>query len=420
MKVSHRLRGPLTLLLLLLAIPFLQACESGAAWEGTVIDSAGISIVMNTDRPLWTDETAWTLEEDLRIGTVAGDVNYQFGNILFGVDADASGNIYVLDMQAQDIRVYDPEGTYVRTIGGPGSGPGEIGQQGIFLFVDQNGEVVLPDLGNVRVQRYSPEGEVLGSFRIEIAGGAPARWDLGPNGEIMAQLRGLNVEGIATLEEGDPIVIYDSTGAVSDTLAMLPKGEMTAGISEESFSMMIFAPEPVWDLSPTGYLYGARNSEYRVHVTSPDGVLTRIIARDVGRKPVSDPEKDAIFRVMRQQMQDLGVPQAQLEQIVQGVGIADEYPAFGQLFCGPDETLWVQRILAASDMSEEDAAEFDPQNLGSRDWEVFDSEGRYMGVVAMPDRFRPVTSKGGMIYGVWADELDVQHVMRLRINMPEA
>jgi hypothetical protein len=162
------------------------------------------------------------------------------------------------------------------------------------------------------------------------------------------------------------------------------------------------------------------NSEYRIHVTSPEGELTRIITRDVEQKPVSQGEQDVILNVMRDQMSAMGVPDPQLEQIVQGIGIADVYPAFGQLFCGPRQSLWVQRIRSAADMVEDEDVEFDPQNVGSPDWEVFDAEGRYLGVVTFPDRFRPVIAKGDQIYGVWTDELDVQYVMRLQVNMPEA
>lgn len=56
----------------------------------------------------------------------------------------------------------------------------------------------------------------------------------------------------------------------------------------------------------------------------------------------------------------------------------------------------------------------------SPDWSVFDPEGRYLGVVRMPDRFKPMVSRSDNIYGVWRDDLDVQYVLRLRIlGMPE-
>ncbi|MCJ7628782.1 MAG: hypothetical protein MUO50_10390, partial [Longimicrobiales bacterium] len=62
------------LLSLLVTIPLLQACaDSGGAWEGTVTDSAGVTIVHNTSTPIWGSGDEWTVTEELRIGTVAGE-----------------------------------------------------------------------------------------------------------------------------------------------------------------------------------------------------------------------------------------------------------------------------------------------------------------------------------------------------------
>lgn len=408
----------LILLLLPLSLPVLQACGGGAgAWEGTMADSAGITVVHNTATPIWRSGDEWTVTEDLKIGTVAGEPEYQFGLLAF-VEVTDDGTMYAMDIQAQEAKAYDVNGNYLRTIGGPGGGPGEIGQGAVFIFDDGQGGLIIPDLGNQRVNRYTQDGEPLGSFPIALQAGIPTRWGVDPSGRLFAQLRGLNVQGIAALEEGDPIAVYDTTGAVVDTIAMLPKGQTLAGATQEQFSMVLFAPEPVWDLAPDGSVYYALNNQYRVMVNNPDGVLTRIITREVAPKPVEESDRNAILQTLREQYAQFGVPPAQMEQIMQGIGFADFYPAFGQVFLGPEGTLWVQRIRSARDMAEgaEEGVEFDAQDIGSPEWEVLDSEGRYMGVVTLPDRFQPVNVQGDQIYGVWRDELDVQYIMRLQVN----
>jgi len=251
-----------------------------------------------------------------------------------------------------------------------------------------------------------------------IQAGIPTRWGVDPQGRLLAQLRGLNVPGIEALEEGDPIVVYDTTGAVVDTIALLPQGQTLAGATEEQFSMVLFSPEPVWDLDETGSVYYAMNDQYRVLVNGPDGALTRVITREVERKPVEESDKTAILNTIRDQYGQFGLPPAQIEQLLQGIGFADSYPAFGLLFLGPGETLWVQRIRSAKDMAEgaEEEFEFNAQDIGSPEWEVLDSEGRYLGVVTLPERFQPVNVKGDLLYGIWRDELDVQYIMRLRVD----
>lgn len=405
-------------LLLPLTLPFLQACGGGAgAWDGTMADSAGITVVHNTATPIWRSGDEWTVTEDLRIGTVAGDPEYQFGLLAYVEVAD-DGTIYTIDAQAQELRAYDAQGTYIKTIAGPGSGPGELGQGAVFVLDDGQGGLMVPDLGNVRVNRYGPGGEPVGSYPISLQAGIPTRWGVDPSGRLFAQLRGLNVQGIAALEEGDPIVVYDTTGAVVDTIAMLPKGQTLAGSTEGQLSMVLFSPEPVWDLASDGSVYYALNNQYRVMVNNPEGVLTRIITRNVEQKPVEESDRNAILRVMREQYSQLGLAPAQVEQIMQAVGFADNYPAFGQLFLGPEGTLWVQRIRSAKDMAAgaEEGAEFDARAIGSPEWEVLDSEGRYLGIVNLPERFAPTKVKGDLIYGLWTDELDVQYIMRIRLN----
>ena len=62
-----------------------------------------------------------------------------------------------------------------------------------------------------------------------------------------------------------------------------------------------------------------------------------------------------------------------------------------------------------------DAANF-LEDIGAPDWDVLDHEGRFLGVITMPDRFAPRVIVGDKIYGVWRDEMDVQYVVVLEIE----
>ena len=55
------------------------------------------------------------------------------------------------------------------------------------------------------------------------------------------------------------------------------------------------------------------------------------------------------------------------------------------------------------------------EDIGAKDWDVFDAEGRFLGVVTMPPRFSPRSIVGDKIYGVFRDDLDVQYAVRMRI-----
>ncbi len=101
-----------------LVLACIAACSAGDGWTGTVSDSAGVTIVANTGRGMGEEGKAWTLEEELHIGTIAGDVEYQFGQI-GGIAVDSRDRIFVLDAQARDVRVFSSDGTYQQTIGRP-------------------------------------------------------------------------------------------------------------------------------------------------------------------------------------------------------------------------------------------------------------------------------------------------------------
>jgi hypothetical protein len=46
---------------------------------------------------------------------------------------------------------------------------------------------------------------------------------------------------------------------------------------------------------------------------------------------------------------------------------------------------------------------------------VFDAEGRYLGIVALPEGFEAFQFAGDAIYGVWRDPMQVEYVKRLRV-----
>jgi len=72
----------------------------------------------------------WTVSaEPMVVIGREGDPHYEFSRVS-GVAFLRDGGVVVSDAGPQEIRVYDPEGTYQRTFGGAGDGPGEFGMLG--------------------------------------------------------------------------------------------------------------------------------------------------------------------------------------------------------------------------------------------------------------------------------------------------
>ncbi|TFG54134.1 MAG: hypothetical protein E4H37_01220 [Gemmatimonadales bacterium] len=412
-------RSDYSVLLLVLAL----ACAKGEAapeWAGTVTDSAGIPIVVNPTSELWTDASRWTVTEELKIGSAEDEPDYQFVRVA-GIAVGSDGRIYVMDQGAQQVRVFTSDGTFDEAIGGPGGGPGEFGAGAGPVLMGLGDTLLVPDLQQQRVNRYAPDGTSLGSYPMVFTDGLPLRWDATPSGVIVNQLRPLALPNQPATDSMDLIAVRGTDGSVTDTLMRVPSGK-TISFASGGPEITFFVAEPVWALTPdAGILFGV-NDEYRIGAYNPAGALTRVITKPSEPMPVGERDRTVLLNAMERLWKEAGVPAQAIDRLRSAIRFADNFPAYLQFLSGPKNTVWVQRILAPSALSPEAQEFFNPQqDLGSSDFDVFDAEGRYLGVVTMPERFTPLRFEGDTIYGIWRDELDVQYVVRLRIGgMPSA
>lgn len=385
--------------------------SDGADWAGTVTDSAGIPIVQNPAQGLWGEGEAWTVEEVLSVGSLDGDVAFQFGQIS-GVDVDADGNLYIADMRAQEIRVFDAAGAHLRTIGRPGGGPGELGNAvtGVYIVA---GEVVVPDLGNVRVSRYHLDGTFIESQQIDLAKGIPTRLDITANGYLVAQYRNLNPSPDAAAPAGDPIVTLALPGQPTDTLAVLPPGTAVQ-IRDGQARITIFGAEPAWDANVEGRLVTGMSDDWRLYVWGSGGALERIITRPHQPRPLASRDQQSIRDGLREAYRAMGLSGPALETVLSQMEFAAQYPAFFTLALGPSGSVWAQHVRTATDLASADGT-FDIQDLGSTTWSVFDAEGRYLGDITFPGKYQPLSAIGDRFYGIARDELDVQSLKVYRV-----
>jgi hypothetical protein len=79
-------------------------------------------------------------------------------------------------------------------------------------------------------------------------------------------------------------------------------------------------------------------------------------------------------------------------------------PMISYLFEGPRGTSWV-----ASQKADEAG------NPSGINWYFFDSEGRFLGTLDLGD-FQPMRALEDRVYGVEADDLGVQYVVRMKID----
>jgi hypothetical protein len=402
------------------AVLLATACggEAGgeAGWAGTVEDSAGVQLVKNTLTPVWGEGEAWVLEDVMTIGEAAGDPDYQFGQIS-GIVVTADGRIILVDQQAQHVKVFGPDGSYERTIGQGGSGPGEFGPGVGPILIGRGDTLIVPDLGNQRVNILRSDGSEPASFRMSFDQGIPARWDMTEAGDLVYQLRALNLPNTEQRDTLDLIATVSYAGEIIDTLMTPKRGESLTFGDDGQPIRMIFSPEPVWSLIGGDGLCIAVNDIFRLNMYDAGGVLDRIVTLPVERKPVTDADIESFMQTVERLLNEQGLPPETIEIVKSTFNFADYFPAFLQMMPGPNGSLWVQRVQEPTGMTAEEREAWNPLlDLGASEWDILDAEGRYLGMLDMPHRFQPVTFEGDLMYGIWRDEFDVQYVRVMKIT----
>jgi len=377
-----------------------DARESVGEWEGTIDTLPNGTIeVHNPSHGIWDSASAWRIDEELRIGSIEGTGPDLFGQIS-ALEVDEYGRIYVFEGQAQELRVFDSSGSFVRTIGREGGGPGEF-KQGIGMAWAPDGNLWVIDPGNVRISVFDTSGEYLTMNRIQ--GGyvmMPWRGRFDRAGRFYHY--GLDLDA----EAGSRFVMvqFDSALNSLDTLRIPPApdthyfelqsegGFMRAGVP--------FSAGISWTLSRAAHLWFANTGEYRIFKRTMEGDTALIVSREFEPIPVTAAEIDtAIISLDWFTRQGGKIDRSKFPSVK---------PALATMYVDDENQLWVVPVAQTT------------ADRGRR-LDVFESAGRYLGRINLPFRLSsgPLPLfRQGFLYGVTSDEFGVPYVIRARIVRP--
>jgi hypothetical protein len=246
----------LSVLMLLLAAVF-GACgsESGGGVEVETID--GVEHVHNPARPL-EPQIRVSFERDLVI-----EAEDEKGEILFyrpsGILVDSEDYMYVSDYRDGVIRVFDPEGNPVRTIGRKGQGPGE-NQVISAAALLPGGRLLVLDHRSRRSSLFDTAGKFLGShpwrqshfelFWADETGYLTDETLYEPETILLVKRFALDGNEIETWGRFSPFQMHIER-----------QGDMAVSLSIPYAPQSIFAGDPV-----RKRLYHCRNDVYRIEV----------------------------------------------------------------------------------------------------------------------------------------------------------
>jgi hypothetical protein len=350
-----------------------------------------------------TQPDTFHLVEEVRIGSVEGSETETFGRV-GAIAAGRDGRIWVLDGQGPVIRMFDPDGCYVRDVGRQGSGPGEY-RQVLGMQALHAGGVAIWDIGNNRITVYDEDGDYATSHRIGSGLFTADAFHVDTAGRFY--VRASDADGSLS----GVLIRVAATGEVIDSIA-LPREE------EDSSPLVVYTSEgPLYPYttatqfawSPFGYLVTGRNDRYSIDLFADDPVR---IERPHEPLPVSSGERDdwqALFDY-RDRMMATKV----------NTSIPSVKPVFRAIEVGADGRIWVDRYVAG----EEDPTRAEPREGGPpvrryterRTFDVFEPDGTFVGTTIVPPDTRIMERRGTHVWAVQRDELGVNYVLRLRMT----
>jgi hypothetical protein len=404
----------------------LAACggadgRGGAAgdWQARV-DTLGDTIVVRTERgSAWGDRAR--LVEEVRIGELDGPAHYTFGRIR-SVVPSADGRLYVLDEQVPAVRVFDAAGAHILSFGRRGSGPGEM-QRPDAMALMPDGRVLVRDPGNARISVFTPEGESLESWRIDGTFSTSDPMYVAADGRVFTQA--IISERMAERMEVGLVTLQDG-GTPGDTLRapvwnyeppLLTATNESDGGRAISRTGVPFTPQTSWTLDSHGRVVGGLGTRYAVEAFRTDGRILRI-ERTTPAVPVQPGERE-----FREHQTTRNMRNTDPNWRWSGPSIPGTKPPISRVRVDHDDRIWVQ--VAAPGEVVPEAERPDPPasgDVGPTPWrdplvfDLFEGEGRFLATLHAPPRFTWTASRGDHVWGVTRDELDVQYVVRLRIE----
>jgi len=126
-----------------------------------------------------------------------------------GICVDGNGNILVADTDNGRIEKFDPTGAFLSTIGTKGSGPGQLGQPN-GIAIDGAGNIYVADASNQRVQKLTPDGTLIAEWSPGLYG--PRKIAIGPDGSIYVVDQG-RTRIVKFSPDGQVLTTWGSSGS---------------------------------------------------------------------------------------------------------------------------------------------------------------------------------------------------------------
>lgn len=418
---------PTTILLAFAAIS-CQSDDAPARQEtgpATVVvtDSAGVEIVESVEAA-W-DGDGWRVvrEPTVTIGRTSGDERYLFGEVV-GAVALRDGRIAVADRQAHLIRVYSPGGVHIEDWGGRGEGPGEFSGGLRKLFPYRGDSILVKEFASYGSNIYddrgrfgravAPEMWLLFMHERPSLGFDPSAIPMGtcctlwgplPNGALLGSYSDMvSRAGGGTRQGSVMAAIVPASGGAPEPAGLFKGGQYHVDGEGDLWELQ-FQVRFSMTVGPDGY-FATEGDAYSIEAYDSDGSLRRIIRLARGPRPVTDEVKADHEARLRAQFTSPENEEWLRRKLA--VPYPSHLPAFDRLHADPEGNVWARQHRFG--------AEDGIAGATTHEFFVFGADGRYLGMIELPEGIEVYQIGTGFLLGKVSDEFGVDRVHLYRIE----
>jgi hypothetical protein len=283
------------------------------------------------------------------------------------------GSVIVADTRPAVLKVFAPDGRFVRTIGGEGAGPGEF--RAAFIAV-RGDTLIVQDPMNSRLTLINwRSGATLATQLSTCCYWAPV--DVDRDGR--AWLRMMAPLPDSTIPHGQGYIRQPLAGGSSDTTfvyerAGLPRATswvLRVGTQARMSTSVPLSPQAYYIIEPRGFVLTGWSAEYSLRVSRTGRDTVAIFGRRWSPVAVDGAERDRLYEstVRRFSEGSQQWDEAAVRNSFDKGAIPSARPAFEMLYADEAGRRWVR--LSHSDTTQ---VRFD----------LFDAEGRWLDEVVVP------------------------------------
>lgn len=324
------------------------------------------------------------------------------------ISCDSEGNIYVVDSGAKNIKKFDKQGKFLKTIGREGQGPGEF--DSLYYSTFAKDRLIVWDSGNRRLCSFTSDGDYVSSVNISYDAGSVRMLRGFPTGEIAVEME-KNYRNEPDRPQECRIDLYTSDLKFIRTIYKRDLWRKKYIRTKEFGTSTLYFPYSAdvrWEVFPDGRLIIGYSEDYELDIFDRSGRKISSISHRDDPVPVSEKDKKDYFDSLEFYRAGERLKEVP-EYITKYTEFPKHMPVYKNILVDSEGNIWV--VLSRGNQEED-----------GKVIEVFSPDGNFMsrvvleGDVAFPDNRNAYFLNKGNLFLIQTGDDDLYRVIQYKIS----